>query len=413
MAVMTLTRAHPSTRKRPSSSVEAPALFARTSGVSARTRMQLAGPLAALPLIALLLPGCVPDTEIGLSSPVRWLLSPEPEVTIGLQEGDPDYLFGRIADGVLLPHGEIAVADRVMRTVRVYDSSGIFLRDLGRSGEGPGEFQSIMAIWASGDTVSVFDNRIFRLTRFRIDGSLAETLRILPEGRRPNIPIGVFTNGDLALGWIKNLLGGGPSPDTIAFGRFDEAGHLTAELGIGLGFRRDENGTVPFSPMWNAAVYLDSIYFTDGLKPGISIWSPAGERARTIPLPDAQLDTEEAWRAVRAELVSRGDLENLREFDETPRPDALPDIARMFIDPDGLIWVKRYDPLTDANALGGFLWWNGGEWWVLDRAGIHLATVQMPPHFMPLHVRGDRVLGFFRDDLRVERIQVFRLRRPR
>lgn len=46
------------------------------------------------------------------------------------------------------------------------------------------------------------------------------------------------------------------------------------------------------------------------------------------------------------------------------------------IDPDGLVWVRLYDPLTDANVSGGFLWWNGGEWLVLNRAEIHLATVQ-------------------------------------
>ena len=118
--------------------------------------MQLAKPRAALPLIALLLAGCAPDAEVGLLVPDQWLLSPEPEVTIGLLDGDPDYLFGRISDGVLLPGGEIAVADRRLRTVRVYDSSGTFLRDLGRPGEGPGEFMSIMAVWAAGDTVSVF-----------------------------------------------------------------------------------------------------------------------------------------------------------------------------------------------------------------------------------------------------------------
>ena len=375
--------------------------------------MQLARPRAALPLIALLLAGCAPDAEVGLLSPDQWLLSPDPEVTIGLVDGDPDYLFGRISDGVLLPGGEIAVADLRLRTVRLYDSSGTFLRDLGRTGEGPGEFMSVMAIWALGDAVSVFDNRIFRLTRFGVDGSLVEARRIFPDGRRPNVPLGPYTNGDVALGWIKNLQQLDPGPDSIQFGRYDKEGHLTTEIGFGLGSRRDENGTVPLSPTWHGAVYRDSVFFTDGMKPGIAVWSPEGELVRTIPLPDAQLDPAEAWSAVRGELVARGDQEDLQEFDETPRPDALPDIARMFIDPDGLIWVKRYDPLTDANALGGFGWWNGGEWWVLNRVGIHLATVQMPPDFMPLHARDDRILGFFRDDLRVERIQVFRLTRPK
>ena len=374
--------------------------------------MRVAKSWATIPLLGLLLSVCGPDGDIGRSTPDRWLLSPEPEVTIGLTEGDPEYLFGRIIDGTLLPGGNIAVADLRLRTVRLYDSTGTFLRDLGRPGEGPGEFMSLMAIWADGNTVSVFDQRIFRLTRFGVDGSLVEARRIFPDGRRPNVPLGLYANGDVALGWIENLQQTHPGPDSIVFGRYDEEGTLTSVIGSGLGSRRDENGTMPLSPTWHGAVYQDSVFFTDGMKPGISVWSPAGELVRTIPLPDAGLDPTAAWNAVRGELVARGHQENLQRFDETPRPEALPDIARMFIDPEGLIWVKQYDPLTDANAIGRFLSWTGGDWWVLNRDGAHLATVQMPPEFMPLHARGNKVLGFFRDELRVERVQVFRLARP-
>jgi hypothetical protein len=145
------------------------------------------------------------------------------------------------------------------------------------------------------------------------------------------------------------------------------------------------------------------------MDPGISVWSPEGQLTRTIPLPSAGNDLDEAWNAVRAELQARGNGEILRRFEDTPRPTTLPEIARMFIDPDGRIWVKRYDPLSDSNALSGFLSWKGGEWWVLDRSGTHLATVSMPEELMPLHVRGDRILGFYRDDLRVERVQVYRI----
>jgi hypothetical protein len=373
------------------------------------TGMPLAKVGAAMLVMAFLLPGCSPDRMPGVSSPDQWLLSPEPEVSIGLLDGDQNYLFSRILDGVLLPHGDIAIADFGANTIRIYDSVGVFLRDLGRSGQGPGEFQGITAIWAVGDTLSVFDGRSFRLSSFEVSGSLVETRQIASGEHRPTAVLGAFNNGDLALSWISNLFGQGPRADTMVFGRFDRQGKLTAELGFGLGFRRGENGTPPFSPMWHAAVHRDTIFFTDGLDPGISVWDPSGQLVRTIPLPDAGNDPSAAWDAVRAELLVRGNLDRLRAFDSSPRPVALPDIARMFIDPEGLIWVKRYDPLTDADALSGFFWWNGGEWWVLDRAGVHLATVQMPPEFMPLHVLGDRVLGFYRDDLRVERVQVFRI----
>ncbi len=55
-------------------------------------------------------------------------------------EGAPEYLFGRVIDAALDPRGRIAVLDAVNGEVRFFDADGRFLFKVGRSGEGPGEF---------------------------------------------------------------------------------------------------------------------------------------------------------------------------------------------------------------------------------------------------------------------------------
>jgi len=63
-----------------------------TCRLSNGTRIQPTKAGATLAPISLLLPGCLPDIGVERASPDQWLLAPEPEVTMGLTRGDPDYL---------------------------------------------------------------------------------------------------------------------------------------------------------------------------------------------------------------------------------------------------------------------------------------------------------------------------------
>lgn len=61
---------------------------------------------------------------------------------IGELEGPEEYLFGEIGSVVTDSAGRIYVADRVGSFIRVYDPSGQYLAQIGRSGQGPGEYDS-------------------------------------------------------------------------------------------------------------------------------------------------------------------------------------------------------------------------------------------------------------------------------
>lgn len=65
----------------------------------------------------------------------------EEELSIGVESGEDAYMLGQV-QALAEDDGEIFVLDRQVPVVRVYDSSGVHLRDLGKEGQGPGELQS-------------------------------------------------------------------------------------------------------------------------------------------------------------------------------------------------------------------------------------------------------------------------------
>jgi hypothetical protein len=69
---------------------------------------------------------------------------------------------------VLGADGLVYVAEREPRSVKVFGRDGQFLRSVGATGEGPGEFRYVM-LGLQGDTILVQDPSLARLTRF--DGS--------------------------------------------------------------------------------------------------------------------------------------------------------------------------------------------------------------------------------------------------
>lgn len=99
-----------------------------------------------------------------------------------MADGDEATMFGGVS-AVATDGERIYVADRQVPAVRIYDSQGRHLGDLGRVGEGPGEFRDPASIGILPDgRVAIFDWRLRRLTVFGADGTLARTWEYDGEG---------------------------------------------------------------------------------------------------------------------------------------------------------------------------------------------------------------------------------------
>ena len=64
------------------------------------------------------------------------------ETAIGTEARGEEDLLGRVV-GMDMAGGHIFIADRIFKTVRVFDLAGNHVMNIGRQGGGPGEFRSI------------------------------------------------------------------------------------------------------------------------------------------------------------------------------------------------------------------------------------------------------------------------------
>lgn len=116
-------------------------------------------------------------------------------LTIGDDEAaEVEYLFGSISGVARADDGRLFVSDFSTYNVRVFDSSGTFLRRLGERGEGPGEFERPRVFTLIEDSeLLVQDGRQARVTVF--DTDTYDIKEVLPFGYYRQTPP-EFAQGD-------------------------------------------------------------------------------------------------------------------------------------------------------------------------------------------------------------------------
>jgi hypothetical protein len=94
------------------------------------------------------------------------------ETRIGLTGGPDEYQFHRILGLTVDALARTFVANGATSSVRVYDRQGQWVRDIGRRGSGPGEFQGLSspAIWR--DSLGVYDSHNLHFALFDTAGQL-------------------------------------------------------------------------------------------------------------------------------------------------------------------------------------------------------------------------------------------------
>lgn len=124
-------------------------------------------------------------------------------------DGDPGSAWHRVAgDGCMV--AQLSTGDFVLGAVAgggeifVYDSGGRFVRGIGRSGQGPGEVQRMVRIWAGpGDTLFVADDGN---NRMQVLTSRGDYVRSFPMPR-PFRPFARLAMGDFV--FAKSLRSAG------------------------------------------------------------------------------------------------------------------------------------------------------------------------------------------------------------
>jgi hypothetical protein len=177
-------------------------------------------------------------------------------------------------------------------------------------------------------------------------------------------------------------------------------------------------GPEPFSPRAFFAIRENLVYVGESLTPRIRVLHADASPQREIvwdappgPTIGATLDA-----VVDSALASSPPdrVQALRShLEAAPVPSQLSVFWGMLIDELGFIWVRPYEPLAHAAALGGLTTSGGagGSWQVLSPDGVATGFVALPADLEPVHITRDAVVGIARDDLGVESVRVHSLRR--
>lgn len=109
------------------------------------------------------------------------------DFTIGVKDGDPEYMFQRLYTLAVNDEGDIYVLDYQAKHIKMFDSKGSYLYTIGAPGQGPGELQSPRNIlWLRHDGLVVGD--INRVSYFDHEGRFIKST--------PMKGFGIFHNVD-------------------------------------------------------------------------------------------------------------------------------------------------------------------------------------------------------------------------
>jgi hypothetical protein len=369
-----------------------------------------------------------PAPAWGRASP--WTVSAEPLVTIGTVEGDAAYQLHRVGAALRLSDGRIVVANYGTSDLRYYAAAGRHVRTVGRQGEGPGEFSMLSGMVRGGaDTVLVFDGRLLRLTVLAPDGSVARIVtfqapRDTARFRGGLTPFSHALSGRLS-GDRYVLTGFAFSvrlteqPTVYRVSRpnlvYSSAGEPLDTLGRGLAMEmyaaQRLGGPYAFGRSTRAAVYDGRLYVGDPGAPEVLVYSAdAGlERIFRYARPPERV-TDDLFEAAVEHFVAQqsrypipgGDEASWRSFYAAmPRPESLPYYREMKVDALGHIWLEDWRPGWESGPR---------RWTVLDPDGRWLGTLTLPD--IDVHDIGDDyILGVRKDELDVEYVELYALRR--
>jgi hypothetical protein len=337
----------------------------------------------------------------------------EDVLTIGNAEGDPDYQFGQIAGIDATSDGNIYVLDQQARQVRMYDPAGTYVKTIGGPGEGPGEFSQVtMGLLATaGDTILVPDLMLQRLDRFTADGTFISQL-----------PMPMATGG-VSVRWaeqpVLHLLRrypGGELADTIltipvkqSFEISTEGGQVRASIRL-----------FDPEPMWTLAEDGRILYALNS-DYSISVYSPEGQLERIVRRaverkPVSDTDKQAIMQLVVKAWTDAGvppeALDMLRQ--SVSIGDYYPAFVNMLGGPDNTLWMQHVQTAADLGEGVEFNPQDIGapQWDVFDRDGRYLGFATLPDRYTPLHFVGNRLYGYWRDDLDVQYVKILTVTMP-
>lgn len=363
--------------------------------------------------------------QMALGSPLtaqdsrEWTLS-EPEFEVGGFTEDLDYALSELGGVVRLEDGRVVIADRGAIALKVFDSSGRFLKDVGREGQGPGEFEYIYRLsWCSPDVLTVHDVG-GRVHHFDMDVSFVTSDRLLYAVIGGGTPYRRACNKaghEVVTGWgdfqAQFREGHYPALAPVVLLRDGETvkhfGERLSSDRVGT-VRADGSpggsGPHPFGRATVVAIGGGRVFVGDGSDYRIEVYDLEGNALPAIEWsgPDLRYtralvgELEEAALADAREESRPG----LRQwFADLPELEQVPAYDQILATETGSVWVRRFVRPGEG----------GEEWDVFDRSNRLVGRVRLPLRSTLWQVQRDRVVYSLLDEFDVPIVRVSRIQR--
>lgn len=369
------------------------------------------------------------NQEVVTNDSNEWHIDPVPDLELGGITGTDPYLFADITGISSLSDGRIVVVNGGSRQIRYFDRSGTFLHQVGRQGEGPGEYDMVRLVSAfPGDSLLLFDVPARRVTVLGHDGQVRRVVSTSSAGsdivigmqdgrlvlRSTSLPrpiSGAVIAAPVTLRLFDPATG---SADTVAvvdgqavYGSTDLNPGATTQL------------VVPFSiaPVSTVSPHSGSIYVVEAGRQDIMEYADSGQLRRVIrsgrsmaPITEADLtrfiSARTAFQSSQPAFVEA----SAAAYRRIPLPPAIPVFQSVLVDELEYIWAELYRPFdeTPAEKSMRFGLWSSLEysppaptpamWMVFSADGEALEMVEMPIGLEVHHIGADFVLGRWRDD---------------
>jgi hypothetical protein len=368
-----------------------------------------------------------------------WSVVQTPSLSIGSEDRGPQYALTNVRGVVELSDGRIVIANAETLEIRCYRADGSFLWASGQRGQGPGDYSTITSLTRyRGDSLLVHD---FGLRRYSV---------IDPSGRFvrswiPDLPAeftfsgslgfaGIWEDGSVAI--LAQPVRSGMSPPQVTrrstrLFKYSPTGEVLASLGAFPGTEyyegRGNLGSIRPLPFGRSVQFAPAANHTFvGITDTYEIRRLRGDGKiaqlirRTLPLRPVT-SAEVAAERDRLRLARRGERPRLfqgmpdsilavlitgeeKTFDELPFPPSYPAFANIVVGGDGHLWVREFTHDVDADSTGD-------RWSIFHTDGRWLGDVRLPPRFTLYEATADRVLGVQTDDVGLQFIRAFPLRK--
>lgn len=340
--------------------------------------------------------------------------------------------------GMMVDHeGSLYLADPSLATILHFDSMGTFLNAIGRRGEGPGEFQSVLLVGLYRDSLWAMDPAQIRLTLMPLRGRGATTVPFFSAAplleaparaqSRGGMPAAVLSDGSLLV--QENVRDPSSPVGALSHGfllrtkRNLEVVDTVAQLSLGhssMEFVYRDGATSQTQPFGDDPLYAVS---TDGsLLVTVTRVAPRGRG-------DSRF-TVTAWRDGTRLLFTREIEYRVRRLPQSAVDSVaerlaqpLPGAGRTPITADSirrrLFRPANFPPVEDVRiARGGEIWLKVrfadspdgvGDWLVLSPRGFELNRVTLPASFRLLEANRKTAWGTEGDVLDVPLVVRYRI----